>query len=55
MVASDSEGALMSTELSKFYKENKLKHIILRNHAPVAERMVKTLKSMIFLKIEART
>ena len=52
VVASDSEGALMSTELNKFYKENNIKHIILRNHAPVAERMVKTLKSMIFKRLK---
>ena len=51
-VASDMEGSLLGTELNKFYKENNIEHIILRSHAHTAERMVKTLKSMIFKRLK---
>ena len=47
VIVSDAEGALDSSELNKFYEENGIRHIITRNHAGVAERMVRTLKGMI--------
>jgi hypothetical protein len=52
VLVSDSEGALLSNELNKFYNKNNIQHIILRNHAGTAERMVRTLKLMIFKQIK---
>ena len=52
MLASDAEGSLDSAELNKFYEENGIKHIILRSHAHTAERMVRTLKGMIFKRLK---
>ena len=52
MIVSDAEGALGSSELNKFYEENGIRHIITRNHADVAERMVRTLKGMIFKRLK---
>ena len=52
VLVSDSEGALMSKELNKYYKENNIKHIILKSHAPTAERMIRTLKNMIFKRLK---
>ena len=51
VLVSDSEGALLSNELNKFYNKNNIQHIILRNHAGTAERMVRTLKSLIFNRL----
>ena len=47
VLVSDAEGALESSEVNKFYEENGIRHIITRNHAGVAERMVRTLKGII--------
>ena len=52
VLANDNEGALGSNELNKFYEENDIKHIILRTHAPTAERTVRTLKQMIFKRLK---
>ena len=52
VIVSDAEGALDSSELNKFYEENGIRHIILRSHAGVAERMVRTLKGMIFKRLK---
>ena len=52
VIVSDAEGALDSSELNKFYEENGIRHIITRNHAGVAEKMVRTLKEMIFKRLK---
>ena len=53
VLVSDSEGSLMSKELNKYYKENDITHIILKSHAPTAERMVRTLKNIIFKRLKS--
>jgi hypothetical protein len=52
VLVSDSEGALMSKELNKFYQANDVKHIILKSHAPTAERMIRTLKNLMFRRLK---
>ena len=42
----------MSKELNKFYKDNDVKHIILKSHAPTAERMIRTLKNLMFRRLK---
>ena len=48
----DSEGSFLSKELNEFYNRHKIKHIITRGHAGVVERMIRTLKSMIFKRLK---
>ena len=52
VLVSDSEGSLMSKELNQFYKDNDIKHIILKSHAPTAERMIRTLKKIMFRRLK---
>ena len=52
VIVSDAEGALESLDLNKFYEEHGIRHIITRTHAGVAERMVRTLKGMIFKRLK---
>jgi len=52
VLGSDMEGSLLSPELNKFYKDNNIEHIIFRSHAHTAERMVRTLKGMIFKRLD---
>jgi transposase InsO family protein len=51
-VYSDNEGAFVSNEVQKYFKENKINHITTLTHAPVAERMIRTIKSMIYPRVE---
>lgn len=48
----DNEGAFVSNELQKYFRENGIKHITTLSHAPVAERQIRTIKSMIYQRVE---
>ena len=48
---SDDEGALNSNEIQNYLSEHKIKHIVTRSHANVAERTIGTIKSMIYKRI----
>jgi len=48
----DDEGALNSTLIQDYFKEHKIKHITTRTHAAVAERAVRTIKDMIYKRLE---
>ena len=49
---SDNEPAFSSTAVQTYLKENKIKHIITLGHAPVAERQIRTIKDMIYKRVE---
>ena len=49
---SDSEGAFLSKDLNDFHKKHGITHIITRGHAGVVERMIKTLKDMMFKRLK---
>lgn len=48
----DDEGALNSNEIQKYLKDIDVKHIVTRTHAAVAERTIRTIKKMIYTRIE---
>ena len=51
-VYSDDEGALNSKEIQAYFNETKIKHIVSRGHAPVAERSIRTIKDWIYRRID---
>ena len=51
-IYSDNEGAFVSNEIQKYFKDNNIGHITTLTHAPVAERQIRTIKSMIYQRVE---
>ena len=51
-IYSDNEGAFVSNEIQNYFKENKIRHITTLTHAPVAERQIRTIKAMIYQRVE---
>lgn len=51
-IYSDDEGAFVSNVIQKYFKDNDIRHIITRTHAPVAERQIRTIKDMIYKRID---
>ena len=53
MLYTDEEGSFHSKQAETYYKDNMIKHIITRTHAPVAERGIRTIKDMIYKRLES--
>ena len=51
-IYTDDEGSLNSKLLQDYFKEHNIKHITTRTHAPVAERAVRTIKDLIYRRLE---
>ena len=51
-ILSDDEGALNSNIIQTYLKEQGIKHIVTRTHAHYAERMIRTLKAMLYKRID---
>ena len=51
-IYSDNEGAFVSNEIQKYFKERNIRHITTLSHAPVAERTIRTIKAMIYKRVE---
>ena len=51
-IYSDDEGALNSNSIQTYLKEQGIKHIVTRTHAHYAERMIRTLKAMLYKRID---
>jgi len=51
-IYSDNEGAFVSNEVQKYFKDSNIRHITTLSHAPVAERQIRTIKSMIYQRVE---
>jgi len=52
-IYSDNEGAWSTgTLIDKYFQAEKIQHIITRSHAPVAERTIRTIKSMVYQRVE---
>jgi hypothetical protein len=47
MLYTDDEGSFHSKQAVSYYRENKIKHLITRTHAPYAERAIRTIKAML--------
>ena len=52
-IYSDNEGGLASTAAQQFFKDEKIRHLVTRGHAPVAERTIRTIKSMLYARLDA--
>jgi hypothetical protein len=53
MLYSDNEGSWSTgTLIDKYFQAEKIQHIITRSHAPVAERTIRTIKSMVYQRVE---
>jgi hypothetical protein len=48
----DEEGAIMSNKVQRYFLREGIKHIITRSHAPLAERMIRTIKDMVYKRVE---
>ena len=48
----DNEGAFVSNEIQKYFEDEKIRHLTTLGHAPVAERQIRTMKDMIYKRIE---
>ena len=51
-VYSDNEGAFVSNFIQMYFKNNNIRHITTLGHAPVAERQIRTIKNMIYQRVE---
>ena len=52
MLYTDGEGSFNSKEANKFDKGKHIKHIITRGHANYGERAIRTIKQMIYKRID---
>ena len=46
------EGAFLAMETQKYFKDNNITHLLSLNHAPYAERYIRTIKHMIYKRLE---
>ena len=51
-VYSDNEPAFTSKEVKKYLDEHNIRQIITLGHAPVAERTIRTIKDMLYKRLE---
>ena len=54
MLYTDDEGSFHSKQAVAYYRENKIKHLITRTHAPYAECAIRTIKAMLYKRLEAK-
>ena len=53
MIYTDDEGSFHSKQAEAYYRENHIKHLITRGHAAYAERAIRTIKDMIYKRLDA--
>jgi hypothetical protein len=51
-IYTDDEGSFSSNAVKDILAKKKIEHIITRNHAPVAERAIRTFKDMLYKRID---
>ena len=51
-VYSDMEGAFISKDVQKFFADKHVTHLLSLNHAPYAERQIRTIKNMLYKRME---
>jgi len=54
-IMSDEEGSFLSNKVQHYFKEEEIKHIVTRNHPAFAERAIRTIKQMIYRRVEAQS
>ena len=53
-VYTDDEGALNGKSIQKYFNDEHIQHIVTRGHAPVAERAIRTIKSLIDRRMQGK-
>lgn len=51
-IYSDDEASFSSNIMNSFFKKHDIRHLITRTHAPVAEATIRTIKRMLYTRIE---
>ena len=51
-IYSDNEAAFTSYEVQEYFKDEGIRHLTTLGHAPVAERQIRTMKDMIYKRID---
>ena len=51
-IYSDNEGAFVSNLIQSYFADEGIRHLTTLGHAPVAERQIRTMKGMIYKRIE---
>ena len=51
-IYSDNEGAFISNEIKRYFENNNIRHLTTLGHAPVAERQIRTIKNVIYQRVE---
>ena len=54
VVYTDDEGALNGKTIQTYFKDEHILHIVTRGHAPVAERAIRTIKSLIDRRMQGK-
>ena len=54
IIYSDDEGSFNSKQAQQFYENENITHLITRGHAPFAERAIRTIKNMIYKRMETK-
>eukprot|EP00972_Heterocapsa_arctica_P082243 12121048-Heterocapsa_arctica.AAC.1 len=49
-IYADQEGAWTSTAILEYFEEQGIRFLMTQTHAPVAERQIRTIKSMIYAR-----
>mgnify|MGYP003344810707 FL=1 len=52
-IYSDEEGSFVSKVVQKYFKDENIRHLVTRGHASFAERAIRTLKDLIYRRVEA--
>ena len=51
-IYSDEEGAFVSNIVQRYLRNEVIRHLVTRAHAPIAERAIRTIKNMIYKRVE---
>ena len=51
-IYSDEEGAFVSNKVQYYSRSEGIKHIMTRSHTPLVERMIRTIKDMVYKRVE---
>ena len=54
-IYSDEEGAVVSDKVQYYIRSEGICHIITRGHLPVAERTIRTIKDLLYRRVDGKT
>ena len=53
IIFTDQEGSFLSKVVQSYLKEHDIKHLVTRSHPAYAERAIRTIKNMVYKRVEA--